>query len=72
MMTSTDHTDKSTYYYSNGQAIPLLREVQVYAVKFKPGERAESSGLSTSARRFLNENSNYLSAISTYQYSGHF
>ncbi|MCY7393384.1 MAG: S8 family serine peptidase, partial [Leptolyngbyaceae cyanobacterium CAN_BIN12] len=59
-------TDKSTYYYANGQAIPLLREPKVYAVKFKPGERAESAGLSSSARRFLNEHSNYVGTISTY------
>ena len=59
-------TDKSTYYYANGQAIPLLREPKVYAVKFKPGERAESARLSSSARRFLNEHSNYVGTISTY------
>jgi subtilisin family serine protease len=58
--------DKSTYYYANGQAIPLLREPKVYAVKFKASERADSSRLSPSARRMLNEHSRYLSAIPTY------
>jgi hypothetical protein len=31
--------NKATYYYNNGQRIPLRRESSIYAVKFVTGAR---------------------------------
>src|SRR5579884_2940599 len=63
---SDETTNQGSYYYANGQRIPLVQEPGVYAVRFKTGERADSPGLSLMARRILRDQSESVNFIPNY------
>jgi subtilisin family serine protease len=58
--------DKTSYYYSNNQRIPLARESSVYAVKFVTGRDPRDGSLSRPAFRLLNEDSDNIGFIPNY------
>ena len=61
-----DTTYRTDYYYANGQKVPLVRERSLFAVRFKPGERADSAELSPASRRMLREDSAHLTFVPKY------
>ena len=58
--------DKTSYYYVNGQKLPLAKEPGVYAVRFKPGEKSDSPRLSKKGFRFLREDSENVQFLPNY------
>jgi len=60
--------NKNTYYYNNGQRIPLQRESSIYAVKFVTGRDPRDGSLSRSAFRMLNEQSENIGSIPNYDF----
>ncbi len=56
-------TDNATYYYANGQRIPLVRDPEAYAVRFRGGEKSDSTSLSDEARTLLRRNSEHLGFV---------
>ncbi|MGH8480212.1 MAG: S8 family serine peptidase [Gammaproteobacteria bacterium] len=55
--------DNTSYYYSNGQRIPLVRDPEAYAVRFRGGEKSDSTSLSGEARTLLRRNSEHLGFV---------
>ncbi len=49
--------DRTSYYYVQGERVPLVKEARYFAVRFTRGERWDSPTLSVRARRLLNEES---------------
>ena len=60
---SENNTDSTSYYYSNGQRISLVRDREAYAVRFRGGAKSDSNGLSLEARALLRNNSEHLDFI---------
>ena len=60
---SETNTDKTTYYYSNGQRIPLVRDPGAYAVRFRGGAKSDSNALSTEAQFLLRTKSEHLGFV---------
>lgn len=60
---SENNTDSTSYYYSNGQRISLVRDREAYAVRFRGGAKSDSNGLSVEARALLRNNSEHLGFI---------
>ena len=61
----------STYYYSEGKRIPLIVELDQFAVKFKPGVRSHSTALMEQSRRILRDelsNVDFLASYGIYIY----
>ena len=55
--------DNTNYYYSNGQRIPLVRDPEAYSVRFRGGEKSDSTSLSLEARALLRRNSEHLGFV---------
>src|SRR5687767_2117161 len=60
---SETNTDKTTYYYSNGERIPLVRDPEAYAVRFRGGAKSDSNALSMEARFLLRSKSEHLGFV---------
>lgn len=60
---SENINDKTTYYYSNGQRIPLVRDPDAFAVRFRGGAKSDSAGLSTEARTLLRRGTEHIGFI---------
>lgn len=58
--------EKNSYYYVNGQRVPLVREPSVYAVKFARGEKSDSPTLSRQHSRLLREESENIYFVPNY------
>ena len=58
--------NKTAYYYTNGERVPLVREPSVYAVRFKPGNNARSKNISKNGFQVLGEDSQPLDYIANY------
>lgn len=63
---TTEHQDKGSYYYVNGEPIPLNRVPGAYAVKYRRGEHSETVQLPPRAQRFLREDSQFAGFIPEY------
>ncbi len=60
--------DKTSYYYSNNQRIPLAKENSVYAVKFASGRDPRDGTLSRPVFRLLHEESENVGFIPNYNF----
>ena len=59
----SQNIDNTTYYYSNGKRIPLVRDPEAYAIRFRGGEKSDSADLSTHARTLLRNASEHLAFV---------
>jgi subtilisin family serine protease len=60
---SDTNTEQTTYYYADGKRVPLVRDPEAYAVRFRGGEKSDSIGLSMEARALLRNNSEHLGFV---------
>lgn len=63
---ATAEEEKNSYYYVNGQRVPLVREPSVYAVKFARGEKSDSPALSRRFSRLLRDESENIFFVPNY------
>lgn len=59
-------TNQSTYYYNNGQRVPLQVVPTAYAVRYRPGRRSSDPSLPVRAQRFLREDSRHRGFLPRY------
>ncbi|MCU7549898.1 S8 family serine peptidase [Chitinophagaceae bacterium LB-8] len=64
--TSGNQEDKNSYYYTNGQRIPLVKDPSVFAVRYKVGRDSRDGSLSQEASRLLHEVSENIGFIPYY------
>jgi hypothetical protein len=63
---SPSDPSQTSYYYVNGQRVPLVSEPGVYGVKFQPGARSDSAALSRPARKILRQESEHVDFLPNY------
>lgn len=62
----SEQDQATTYYYVDGRRVPLFVEPNVFAVRFKAGEHADSAELSSSSRRLVSDDSTHVGFIPNY------
>jgi subtilisin family serine protease len=65
MTAATGHDERESFYWAGGQRVPLYRDPRVFAVRFRPGARADGP-LSRRAARLLREESTNVTQIPGY------
>ncbi len=54
----SSYSDKQSYFYVNGEKVPLVAEPSIFALKYKAGRNKRDSEFSSRAKRFLQESEN--------------